>query len=505
MAGRDLRRRKPALPNGSPDSRNRAYKVRKRRRSFGSRLFSGLTWHHTLMLRSLFRTCALRAADLTAILAIILLAFFYTANLHRLADLSMYDETNDMDLGRHLATRPIAQAAYSPFYVIWYALLSKLRPDAIDLFFSNTRLLIILLPLALYAALRSLSVQPLLAMFTTTLLIYGPEYEPVYPKCSHLAAISLLLTLAAIFIVRSVYQKASICSAGLLIASYLRPEFFTAYLLAAAIFVALSIWKIVRYRTILPVVKAIAAPACASAICFLFFGVPWPGDSRSFMAFGQHFSENWVAWNHTSLDPWTAWESIVQTQFGDVHSFLEAVMAKPTLVAQHVLSNVMNGLSQTSRFYSWFPANGISRLARWQWLIYWLIFLVGMAVWRNRKLQIDAAALGRKLVERFVWIAICFFPPVISCVLIYPREHYLLFLALAAPLAAAALMSEKSSINVWREVVWIVALAYCGFIFTRHCRRGLGRATVALSFSAFKHSANCALRAKCTCWKAKAI
>jgi hypothetical protein len=190
--------------------------------------------------------------------------------------------------------------------------------------------------------------------------------------------------------------------------------------------------------------------AVASAISFVTVGFPSPVDPRSFIAFGQHYSVNWVQWNHSPLDPFTSWDIIIREQFGNIQSVREAAVKHPELVSRHVASNLRRAGGSLADLYAWSPGS-----ARFQWVIFWCVFLVGLASWKLKSRLSDYA---RNLTNHLAWVVVCFFPPMFSTALIYPREHYLLFLVFALPIAVAAVVRCERPIP-FKTQIGLIALS----------------------------------------------
>lgn len=119
--------------------------------------------------------------------ALILAAWSYTSNLSSVVDVALYDESNYLDWGRHIPSRGLPAPTFGPLYAAWYFCLAFFQPDTLDLYYLNARLLTFLLAAALYVALRSLNVRPVLALFASCAILYSRGNIVVLPKVSHLA------------------------------------------------------------------------------------------------------------------------------------------------------------------------------------------------------------------------------------------------------------------------------------------------------------------------------
>jgi len=74
-----------------------------------------------------------------------------------------------------------------------------------------------------------------------------------------------------------------------------------------------------------------------SVVFIWFLGNLLGTGDRTFIAFGQYFSLNWIQWTGSSLYPWAIWEKIVRENFGSVTSILQVFLSNPTVFLRHVL------------------------------------------------------------------------------------------------------------------------------------------------------------------------
>ena len=263
-----------------------------------------------------------------------------TFGLENVFDVPLTDDTQYLRQGVELTEKGLPPADWAPLYVAWFHALSYLQPDRLKLFYLNTKLLMVMLPVAFAVLLIRLRVHPLAVLALTTLCMISCGNAPGVPKVGAWGAIAVLCAFACPG--WSAPAKAlPVAASGALLASLVRPEFVYAFwllLLVYAVVLALE-WRARRLGW--GDASAVAALALFVLLVGLTVGLPGRGgpEDRVFYAFGQHFAWNYSKWQSLNHNFWTEWTSIVKTAFGDVHSVGDAWRANPELFLKHVSSN----------------------------------------------------------------------------------------------------------------------------------------------------------------------
>jgi hypothetical protein len=151
---------------------------------------------------------------------------------------------------------------------------------------------------------------------------------------------------------------------------------------------------------------------------------------RSWIAFGQYFSINWLRWHPANLSPWADWPTILQQAFGPVASPLEALRARPALFARHVFSNAAHWPLELATIGAKLALPWRMMTARgWRGVPTALAVagFYGLLAWR---------CLARHRARRREWLpwAALLAPGLAGCLLVYPQRGYLL---IQAPLIGA--------------------------------------------------------------------
>jgi hypothetical protein len=146
------------------------------------------------------------------------------------------------------------------------------------------------------------------------------------------------------------------------------------------------------------------------------FGLPVSED-RSIIAFGQHFSRNWVSWTGSDLSPWTNWAEIVAQNFGTADTVLSAFTNNPSIFLKHISYNLLELIQNVSKLIlpTFFPKGKIS-------LYIAALSIIGLCIakrstiWKN----------FREYKYIILFMGIYILPGLVSTIIIQPRDHYLL-------------------------------------------------------------------------------
>ena len=244
-------------------------------------------------------------------------------------------------MGVKLSSLGLPGAEGGLLYSIWYYFLSFIQPDNIELYFLNYSVITILLPILLYLVLRRFSLQIIPSLLVSFFFLISHANFPILPKVSLFSLLVVLLSLVLIsYVKKSLLNSLAIASIGALLSAYVRPELFLVFILFCLIYIGKLACTFNRQKS--SVFTLLVVFILASGVLMLTLGIPL-GDNRSLMAFGQHFSLNWVHWtNEHQLSPWTNWEEIILLNFGNINSVTEAILNNPRMVLDHVIANIIN-------------------------------------------------------------------------------------------------------------------------------------------------------------------
>lgn len=368
--------------------------------------------------------------DLLIIAIILTAALKFTSGLENALDIRLYDETLYLFRGVTLMDMGLPPAQNAPLYAIWYFVISRFQPDRINLYYLNYKLMVILPPVLIYILLRSNRVSiPTSFILSWFLLLSRAAYT--WPRVSHFALIVTLSIFILVSHIRSPLWTSFFASFGALVVSYVRPEYFLAYLLLSLVFIALVLLEWRKQKKLH--VTGLTVYTLISMVLLGVLGLPLSGN-RDMVAFGQHFSRNWVSWTGSDLNPWTNWKDIVFQNFGAAPSVLEAFVNNPSVFLKHVTYN-MWGLRNSFRLVVpvIFPTDKLSiGVAGLSFISLCLAYISNIT--RN--------FLEQRGLFTLIWLFLL--PGVISAVVIYPREHYLLLPCVLTVVSMAILLGGRT-------------------------------------------------------------
>lgn len=379
---------------------------------------------------------------------ILLAGWVYTHGIEGFVDIAFYDETAYLHRGVSIPTWGFPGAQWAPLYSSWYWLLSHFQPDKVELYYLNYKAMTVLPAVFLFLLLRTNHVYRPAALALSLVLLVSHANFPTWPKVSHFATVLLLFGLALGSICNTQAGKALLVTTFALLTSYARPEFFLSFVLLCCLsaFVVARRWRgSSGFARLTPI---IAAVAWFSLI--IVWGVPIGSGkgtrNRFLFAFGQHYSLNWVRWNQVDTDPWSNWESIVEADFGDVASPIEAARSNPRAFLRHLSSNLIRlPLALGDVFLNLCPRSFPVRIAA-----AFIVLLAAATAWSARGKSIVPWSQRirqnlRHSLFLLILVAVLSVPVVASCLAIYPRSHYLLLLGILCGSAAAIVLFRREA------------------------------------------------------------
>lgn len=378
--------------------------------------------------------------DMAVFAILVLLGIVYTFELDSILDIGLSDESNYLHRGMMIPLEfPSAQE--SSGYSIWYRVLALVQPETIRLYFLNYKLMTILPPLALFLTLRVFRVSRLVALAVSAVFLFSTSNIPTWPKISHFAALVLLSGFLLSGLTRKRTLQTGILTVTALVTSSIRPEFFLAYIVLS---VLLLVQTLRAYRRIQSCRAFI--PLLITLVLFfglaLWMGVPVSGGDRGMIAFGQHYALDWVKRTGASFNPWTTWEMVIEKDFGDVHSPLQALLSNPSAFLRHVAGNLSAFPGKVLKlFLSSYPR--CTRAYPVLKLGVAVLALAGLPVVFSGRLRASMHFLRENL--RASWfhlilLGILLLPVIISIVLIHPRLHYVYLFGLLSMLGTVIVL-----------------------------------------------------------------
>jgi len=166
---------------------------------------------------------------------------------------------------------------------------------------------------------------------------------------------------------------------------------------------------------------------------------------------------------------------IVKSDFGDVQTVGEALAANPTAFGRHVLSKCC------TLHASWCPFSLKYWLTDWACVgvafgMLFVVMAMTIHMWGRREVAVTAIR-GKLRREWFglAVVSILLLPSIISVLLVYPREHYLLASGTIAALAIIVALAKGSGELDWRGREALILIIGLALLIVDRCRSPAGR------------------------------
>ncbi|MBF0483192.1 MAG: hypothetical protein HQL25_00650 [Candidatus Omnitrophica bacterium] len=408
--------------------------------------------------------------DLIMFFALFLCALKFTYGMPNFMDITLFDESSYLSGGVNFLKSGITGAQVGPIYSIWYFLLSLITPQKFALYYLNQQILTILLPLILYVTLRAYKIPILNSAIITFFMLIAKVNLDVFTKVYHFATISILISLALAQKPKTFTSSIAIATIGALVGAYIRPELFLTFLIFFGIYLLSFLFKIknLKIKDYIILGAVIITSLCAIKI---FRGMPFhfQNGDRGFCAFGPSFGVNWVRWTHSTLNPMTNWNEIMQINFGTATTVKEALLNNPILFIKHVLANIPRTCNQMFKCFMLHTNILLPPLVYIYAEAYMLIsaiFLYLFVLLKNK--QIPIKQNFKTNLRPIFFISIYLLTSLISVLVIFPRTHYILFTGIMLILLLCILLNPKESTkNHSLKQIMIPALIL--FIITPSC------------------------------------
>lgn len=386
--------------------------------------------------------------DLIMIVIILIAGLKFTFGLENTLDIGLSDESSYLYNGVTLWSTGLPHPSWAPLYSLWYFLISLLEPNRVTLYYLNYKLTIILLPILTYVVLRKHAVSIPVSLIISWLLLVSRANALTWPRVSHFALLLILVTFLLIGHKRSLLWSSLFASMGALLVSYVRPEYFVTYVLSTLLFVILFI------RNYKKLDKQHLFGSIAYGLCSILvlgaFGLPITGE-RGMVAFGQHFSLNWVYWNGSDMNAWINWREITSRNFGSAHSIQEAFAQNPSAFLKHIAYNLLNFSRYTPKLLfpenlTEIPAIVVALLSIGLLIAYLLIVHLSNTYYNRLLILISSFRKNlQKYTSLLLFVGLFLLPTSVTIIIIYPRDHYLLVFALLIIMTTAILLSNPDS------------------------------------------------------------
>lgn len=394
----------------------------------------------------------LQRIDVINLAVLIIFSLLFISQIYKSLDITLYDESIYMDRGINLLRDGVPVAQNSSLYSIWYFILSLIQSDPIKLQLLNYGITTIFPSLLLYIFLRIKQVNSSFTLFVSFITLFSTLNFEIVTKPYHFALIFFLILISFIELIKDNNKKLFYMNIGILLISYIRPEFLSLYWLFNLIYI------VYLFRNHQPK-KLILYMLISSLLIVIILGVP-PinlNGYRSFFAFGQHFSLNWTTWNNSDIDPWTNWQNITAQNYGSARTVFGAFINNPSMFMRHIITNTLNLPTVMAKFFV-LPFSKYPQITS-----YTLIGSITLAysVLTKRKSN-TSKIMNYWLIIPFLLIVL------VSTIVVYPRNHYVIMamflLTIILSIYFDRIITTKN--NILLNILYIVLICISPLCFS---------------------------------------
>lgn len=366
-----------------------------------------------------------KRAVMIGVVLLILAGIRVYYNIYNYMDIVYGDEVIYMKTGLNMTQQ--FNRDWGPLYCLWYKLLSFFIHDTITLYYFNFVFIAILATVLIYIAFLAMDIHPLVAFYFALCFICSKAVVPMWPRIS-LFAISLLM--AGIIIVsrlRELYLRMLVLCIVLLLASYARPELYLSFIISVVIFLFYYFAEKIYLKAYSPY-HLILFLLAATLLHFIFWfpSNSYNGYPRNLAAFFQHYMVNMFYLNKATEYDWIYWKDAHKAIFANSDSILSIIIHYPKEFFTHVLLNCKNYTIEiiAKNICVIFPfLSGMNKLFLSGSV---LVFTVSILLLLKKGIRSQFKAVLKSHVFYLVMLAIWGIPTVISSIVIYPREHYIM-------------------------------------------------------------------------------
>jgi len=378
--------------------------------------------------------------------------WLYLAGLTGILDPMMSMEPFYIDMAQRPVSRILTEnPAWGPLYALWLKPWVAVLHDPVAVYTANLYALSFGVSVLIYVYLLLLTRRATVGLGAALFFLVSDLNVPLYSKVSGFALMMVLAGFTVSEAMPAGGPRMTAAATGMVFAAYARPEFYPAGLglCLVALWRAGSAVGAAGRRILLWPVTLLAF------ILFLALGTgapifsPGRDNSRSFMAFREHFAWNWTRWHDQGRD----FSSIWQQEFGGARTLLRAFLNNPGAVLHHLLDNFLG----TVRFMAGaaFDHYPVLAPATSPALVRTENLLVSAAVFGSLVLVVVRPRLRRAMADRYghvllpyAALAMC---SLVAATVIYPCTYYLIIpgvlLTLAAALAATLIFPVGSDFS----------------------------------------------------------
>ncbi len=316
---------------------------------------------------------------------------------------------------------------WGPLYCLWYKLISLFFDDTIQLYYFNFVLVAILSTILIYIAFICIDIHPLVAFYFAICFISSKAVVPMWPRIS-LFTISILMTgIIIISRMQLLYQRLLVFSATLLIACYARPELYVSFIISVIIFIIyFFIDKLYKQKKVVRLCIGFIGFVILLHFIFKFPSDLYFGYPRSLAAFYQHYLINLFYQGKATEFDWIYWKDMHDGIFKNCSGIVDVIFKFPGKFFWHIWMNIRHYIIEIimKNIAVIFPYfNGKNKLFLTGSLTVFSCSIIVLFFKKIRTLFVETLKKHMfYLIALFIWGI----PTIVSSIVIFPREHYIM-------------------------------------------------------------------------------
>lgn len=380
-------------------------------------------------------------------------------NIYNYMDIVYGDEVIYMKTGLNITQN--FNRDWGPLYCIWYKFLSLFIHNTINLYYFNFVFIAILATIMIYIAFLAMDIHPLVAFYFAICFVCSKAVVPMWPRIS-LFTISILM--AGIIVVsrlKSIYLRLLVFGIILLLASYARPELYLSFILTVIILLVYFFSeKIYQLQYSIYQLSVFILMVLLLHFIFQFPSNSYNGYPRNLAAFYQHYMVNMFYLNKATEYDWIYWKDTHKAIFANSDSIFSVIIHYPKEFFTHVLLNCKNYIFEIfgKNICVLFPF--LSGMNKFFFAGSVGVFLFSVSLLFNKIIRSEFKAILKTHLFYLVMLIIWGIPTVISSVIIFPREHYIMlnyFLFIIPLCLLFSLLANR--IHSLQSVKYLIGLA----------------------------------------------
>ncbi len=332
---------------------------------------------------------------------------------------------------------------WGPTYNLWYKFLSIFNSDPVALYYINYKIGAIGVGVLLFIFLVRYNVHLVVAFLMAFCYLFSDVNMNAWPRISNFVLILFLLYFILIRNITDTVTKVIIFCTITFISAFARPELLIVAKTATIITIIMAIRDYKNIKIKIPLLLLLFATVF---ILYFVYGKPadtYSGINRTYIAFCQHYTIAFRMRTHSSMNAIIEWIDFTRPLFGDCKTVPDILLKHFSLCIPHFLFTIKMYIVSFSLFVLNFisPLYLIPGMKKKQWMIALLIIFI-IATLLNKKIR---SSFLNKIKENKTTLLLAFafsIPSIGICVIIFPRQHYMMMQVIWVALLLGFLLSS---------------------------------------------------------------